>query len=262
MIKRIKSHIKRCLTKKSVLEIFTIDGVDYTISDTTSIIPSVKNQRTLLFKTDNRLYNHSSIYINPKYHFQPSYSAPQKITATWSEVYPLTHVLVLGCAGCTFPRFVGLHYPESKTIGVEISEDFIQIAKKYFLLDQIEKQFELVHGDAIEYVKKYNLTYKQDMVYVDLFCENKLIPEILTEDFVNGIGDITDENSVIIINIWGQNADEILSFFNGFQKQFQNIFIVKQGHTKSLVLTKTADPVKDREFIDKLKAAENFTFVK
>ena len=241
---KIKSLLKKLLIKTNVLETFTMDDVTYKVIDKTSIAPNIKNSRHLCFKKDEHIYTHSSIYINPKYYFQPILSIPQKVISEWSKSYSLNSALILGCAGCSIPRFIGLKYPESKIVGVEISEKLIEIAKKHFLLDQIKNQFKLIQGDAINYVKNYNLDYKQSFIYVDIFCENKIISDVFTESFINASYSNTAEDGIIIINILAENIDEVKAFFNELKAPFKNIFAVKQGNAQFLILTKTTNPEK------------------
>ena len=134
MLQKLIKKIRRKLTKIKVLESFFIDGVEYRVVETTSILPSVKSKRSLSFKKDDKIYHHSSIYLNPKHHFQPIYKTMQSIVDSWGKFNNIDNALILGCAGCSFPRFLSLHYPECKTTGIEISKEFIDIAKKHFLL--------------------------------------------------------------------------------------------------------------------------------
>ena len=257
MLKKIRLWLKKKLVKMKVLDSVVIDGTVYKIIDKTCILPNVKNTRLLRFRKDNMFYIYSAIHLNPKQHFQPFLSFVQKVISIWSKSYSLNNSLVLGCAGCAIPRFISLHYPKSNVIGVELSEDVIKVAKKYFFLEQIENQFELVKGDAIEYVKNYNLDYKQDIILIDIFCENKVVPQVFTESFINAIYNITNQNGIVIINILGENIEGVKSFFDDIKLPFENIFAVKKGNSQFFVLTKTTDIQKENRFINKLKKTKD-----
>ncbi len=259
MINKIKNKLKKSLIKVNVIETAEIGDEIYKIIDYTSPIPFIKDRRNFSFKNDDGIYSHSAIYLNPKYHFQPILIIPQKIIATWSKTYSIKNALVLGCAGCSVPRFIGLSYPESKTTGVELSADFITIAKKHFLLDQIEKQFELVQGDAIKYIKEYQLETKQDIIYIDIFDKNKIIKDIFTKDFISSAFECTNENGLIIINILGENIDEVKAFFGDLKIPFSNMFAVKNNAAQFFILTKSNDSQKVKEFVNNLKSEKEFT---
>lgn len=262
MINKIKKHIKRKLVKTTVIETYEIDNEIYKIIDYTSPIPFIKDIRSFSFKKDGGMYSHSAIYLNPKHHMQPILQIPQKITTIWGNTYPVKNTLVLGCAGCSIPRFISLHYPESKTIGVELVEDFIKIAKKHFLLEQIENQFELVQGDAIEFVKNYNHDKKQSIVYIDIFAGNKIVPAVLTEEYMTAVYNCTDENGLIIINILGEDIEEIKTFFNNLDLQFSQIFIMRQNKAQFIALSKTQSPEKEKAFKNQLANTDGVTFIK
>lgn len=253
MLNKIKTKLKKSLVKARVIETYEIDNEIYKVIDYTSPLPFIKDRRNLSFRVDGAIHSHSAIYPNPKYHFQPIFNIPQRLIALWSKENELKNALILGCAGCSVPRFIALEYPESKAIGVELSEDFISIAKKHFLLDQIEKQFTLIKGDAIEFVKNYDKPENQNVIYIDIFDKDKIIDAVFTEEFINGLYNCTDENAIIIINILGKDIDETISFFNSLNLSFTEKFVIKNESAQFAILTKNdkADIIADiKENID------------
>lgn len=252
MLSKIKAKLKKSLVKSRVIETYEIDKEIYKVIDHTSPLPFIKDRRNLSFKADGAIHSHSAIYLNPKYHFQPIFHIPQRLIALWGNENKVKNTLMLGCAGCSVPRFVALHYPESTTIGVELSEDLIAIAKKHFLIDQIEKQFTLTKGDAIEFVKNYDKPEKQNVIYIDIFDKDKIIDAIFTEEFINGLYNCTDENALIIINILGKDIDEALSFFNSLNLSFSESFVIKNDSAQFAVLTK-ADNSEKADFSASIK---------
>lgn len=248
MIKKIIAKIKKKLKKTKILDRFFIDGTEYRVVEASSILPSFKNKRSLFFKKDGRIYSHSVIYINPKYHFQPTYQIPQAIIDIWSKT---DNALVLGCAGCTLPRFLSLQFPNSHTTGIEISEKFIDIAKKYFLLHEIKDQFHLIHADAIEYIKNNQLKEKYNVIYVDIFDANKLINELFTDDFVTALTNHTDDYSIVIFNLLGKSDAEIIDFAESINSPYDGKYIFSQKEespVKFLTLVKTANKNSLAEF--------------
>ncbi len=259
MIRKIKARLRRRLIKTTVRDTVTLDGVVYKVIDKTCRLPFIKSTRHLYFRQNGRLCEHSSICINPKYLFQPSMRIPQTVIARWSERYALHSTLVLGCAGCSVPRFIGLRFPESKTVGVEISDEFIAIAKTWFLLDQIEKQFELIQGDAVSYMKEYPLDYKQDVVYVDLFCGSTFVADVFSGSFIRALYNNTEEDALIVINIFGQDVGKMKAVFDALGLPFGSMAVVRQGNAQFLVLTKSTDPQREEAFLNKLKAENDMT---
>ncbi len=254
MLQKIKSRLRKIFIRVNVLETVVIDGVTHKIIDKTSVLPNIKDTRSLRLKKDGRIYNYSAIYLNPKYHLQPYLRIPQQIISAWSSSYCLDTALVLGCAGCSIPRFIGLEYPASKTVGVELSKELIAVAKKFFLLDQIKEQFELVQGDAIEYVKNYSLDRKQNVIFVDIFSENKIAEEELSEEFLRSAYNIMDDNGILIMNILGEDMAAVKTLLREMRLPFRHCFAFEKAKAQCLVLTKTADAQKEEAFFSKLEA--------
>lgn len=227
------SKIKKKLKKTKILDQFFIDGTEYRVVETSSILPSIKSKRSLFFKKDGRIYSHSVIYLNPKYHFQPTYQIPQCIIDIWSKFNDINNALVLGCAGCTLPRFLSLHFPKSHTTGIEISEKFIDVAKKFFLLEEISNQFELIHTDAIKYIKNNQPKEKQNVIYIDIFDANKLINELFTDDFVTSLENHLDENSIVIFNLLGKSDSEIIDFAEKINSPYDSKYIFARNQEES-----------------------------
>ena len=257
MIKKLFNKLERKLTKKKILDRFITDGIEYRVIETTNILPSFKNRRGLIFRKDDMVYNHSAIYTNPKYHFQPVYKTTQKIISAWAGDNSLNNTLVLGCAGCTIPRFMVLSFPDSKITGIELSEDFIKIANKYFLLDEISKQFTLIQGDAIDYIENSDFKEKRDVIVVDIFDANTLISDIFSDGFTTALPNHTTENSIIIFNLFGKNIDEITAFTNTFSFDFDGKYILCSKDDKipsrELILLRTINKNYTSVFEEKLK---------
>ncbi len=262
MISKIKTNLKKRLVKAKVVETYVIGNETYKVIDYTSPLPFIKNRRNLSFKVDDAIHSHSAIYLNSKHHFQPIFHIPQNLISIWSDNNKIENALILGCAGCSVPRFISLHYPESKTIGVELSEDFIAIAKKHFLIEQIENQFTLIQGDAVEFVKKYNSTKKQNVIYIDIFDKNKIIDAIFTEEFINGLSLCTDENALVIINILGKDINQANLFFKSLNTSFTETFIIKNDAVQFVILTKNENG--DKTYMKKAieKNMDGITIIK
>lgn len=259
MINKIKGKLIKKLTKVSVIETFDIDGETYKIIDYTSPLPFIKDRRTISFKRDNIVYSHSAIYLNPKHHFQPILPIPQRVIALWGEQNTIKNTVVLGCAGCSVPRFISLRYPESKTIGVELCKEFIEIAKKYFLLDQINEQFKLIQGDAIKFIEERQLNEKQSIIFVDIFNNDKIIPQVFTDEFLIPLYETLEENSLLLINVLGENLEETKEFFCKLNIPFNDKVIVKSNRAQFVVLTKSTDNQKAEAFINSLKHSNDFS---
>ena len=255
----LKNILKKILVKTRIIDSFDIDGVSYKIVEQKSIIPRFKNQRSINFSVDGRDYTHSAIYMNPKEIFQPIFLHLQKVLELWSRSNEIGSALVLGCAGCSIPRFLAFSHPNIKITGVDLSKKFIEISHKYFLLNQIEKQFTLTEGDAIKFVKDKTVQ-SQDLIYVDIFAGNAAIKEVFSNEFLSCTYDIASENSLVIINAFGMNGKSLKEICENMNAPFQKKHLIKSGGSYYLCLIKN-----DRKSLEKFEKdimnCENFSVV-
>ncbi len=243
-------NLKSKTVKRKIVDEFILDGVPHRVIDYTSWVSGYKGKRELVFKAknDNRIFTHSSIFLSKKQHFQPIYTVPQKIAYIWNKNFVANNVLVLGCAGCTFPRFYALEYPESKITGVELSEELVEIANKYFLLDQIKQQFDLYCDDAFKFVKEFDFKEKQDIIFVDIFAYNQLPSDVFSKDFLDSLFDCTSNDSMVIFNFLQEDYNKILDFAKSIEQPFNKKYVVSANERCYMLLLKTENNNKIEAF--------------
>lgn len=120
-------------------------------------------------------------------------------------IRPMENILVLGVAGGSVIKTLTDEIRNSgKITGVEIDPEVIDLAKKFFHLDQIPN-LELVLDDAFEFVLKTKKTY--DLVIIDIF-QDTLMPNFLFEHFfAMRIADITRSGGYILFNTMTLNGE-------------------------------------------------------
>ena len=98
----------------------------------------------------------------------------------FSNILKMDNILVLGVAGGSVIKTLTqeIEY-KGKITGVEIDQYIIDIANRYFKLDQI-KNLNLVIDDAFEFVLKTREKY--DLIIIDIFQDTKM-PNFLYEEF-------------------------------------------------------------------------------
>ena len=145
---------------------------------------------------------HSAIYVDAKHKTQPIYTFVQEIIKQWSTMFDLNSIIVLGCAGCTIPRYIMLSYPKCNVVGVELCANMISAAKEYFLSDLDCQNLQLINEDVFVFLKNHMQTY--NVCYVDLFFESNINGGIYIDSFWEDIVKITTSDSLVILNCYGQ----------------------------------------------------------
>ncbi len=107
-------------------------------------------------------------------------------------------VLILGVAGGSVIKTIAEEIKcKGNITGVEIDPQVVEIARKYFKLDEI-KNLNLVIDDAFEFVLKTKEKY--DLIVIDIFQDTKM-PNFLFEDFfINHVNSLLKVNGFILFN--------------------------------------------------------------
>jgi spermidine synthase len=116
----------------------------------------------------------------------------------FDRIRKFENILVLGVAGGSVIKTLTQEVKfKGKITGVEIDETAVEIAKKFFELDQIPN-LNLVVDDAFEFVLKTKEKY--DLIIIDVFQDTKM-PNFLFEDFfINRINFLLQVNGFILFN--------------------------------------------------------------
>ena len=158
----------------------------------------------------------------------------------------LESALVLGCAGCSIPRFLALSSKDCKITGVEYSETMIKIAKKYFINDPIYKNFLLLQDDAFSYV--YKASDQFQLIYVDLFVAENNCPQITSTEFVNAIGSLMTEESIAIFNALCLGKEECMKFASRYASFFSAAYVFDHQFHYYVVFVKASSASKLKSF--------------
>lgn len=116
----------------------------------------------------------------------------------YDRINKFDSILILGVAGGSIIETLknDLKF-KGKITGVEIDAAVIEIANKYFGLDQFDN-VEIVIDDAFEFVLKTREKY--DLIVIDIF-QDTTMPNFLFEDFfINRINFLLNVNGFILFN--------------------------------------------------------------
>lgn len=156
-------------------------------------------------------WNNGQLVIDSK-NTNYSYGSLQRILRKglkaigFAKVAAMDHVLVLGVAGGSVIKTLREEVRHSgKITGVEIDPEIIEMANRYFALDQISN-FELVIDDAFEFVLKTKEKY--DLIIIDIF-QDTVMPNFLFEKFfINRIGFLLNAGGHLLFNTMILDADQ------------------------------------------------------
>ena len=133
---------------------------------------NVYKKNSAVSKTLEVTWNNGQLVLDSK-NTNYSYGSLQRILRKglkyigFERIRKFNNVLILGVAGgSVIKTLVDEIKFKGKITGVEIDKDIVEIANKYFGLNQIDN-LELIVDDAFEYVLKTKEKY--DLIVIDIF---------------------------------------------------------------------------------------------
>ncbi len=168
------------------------------------LIPVVIYQKTsALSKNLEISWNNGQLVLDSK-NTNYSYGSLQRILRKglkkigFNRIRAMDSILILGVAGgSVIKTLVDEIEFKGKITGVEIDPEIIEIANKYFKLNEISN-LNIVNDDAFEFVLKTKSKY--DLIIIDVF-QDTIMPNFLFEKFfMNRIGELLKINSCILFN--------------------------------------------------------------
>lgn len=164
---------------------------------------NVYKKNSAVSKTLEVTWNNGQLVLDSK-NTNYSYGSLQRILRKglkyigFEHIRKFNNVLILGVAGGSVIKTLVEEIKfKGKITGVEIDKDIVEIANKYFGLNQINN-LELIVDDAFEYVLKTKEKY--DLIVIDIF-QDTTMPNFLFEDFfINRINFLLNVDGFILFN--------------------------------------------------------------
>lgn len=210
----------------NILEKVTVDGSPmYVVEE--------DNNRMLLLEGFE--WGYSIISLDEEQKIQPMYTKLQEQIELLSSTISFQKVLVLGAGCCSFPRFFIKSFG-SFVDAVEFSEDVIKVARKYFFVDDYGKQLNLVHDDAVKYVKTCEDTY--DLIVDDVFVGMNINKDIIEESSLEQMYRKLNTPGVIVFNLCCEGVEMIETLVRNAESKGYTTKIIEDDDTHQLIVIK------------------------
>ncbi len=159
----------------------------------------------------------------------------------------INQVLMIGGAGYSYPKYYISHYSNKKMDVVEIDEKVTKIAKKYFFLDKLFKEFDLDNNDRLNLITEDGRVYinknqkKYDAILNDAFSGLSPVKTLATKEAIIKIHDSLNDGGIYLTNVIsslsGENSRFIKAEVNTLRKVFKNVYVIpcKYKDQKELV---------------------------
>ncbi|KTD00381.1 hypothetical protein OQJ19_15900 [Fluoribacter gormanii] len=157
-----------------------------------------------------------------------------------------TCMLGLGGAG------VALMLKDIPLIAVDNSEEVIEIAKRFFIIDRL-KNLTIIHENAMDYVQKCELHFSH--LIVDLYNANHFPPECANAQFFASCKKIITEDGVLAVNL--ANIKEQYPIFQLIKNQFSHTLVIPIRQSANMVILAAKNDSKEL-FIKKINETDAF----
>ena len=226
-----------------ILATFSNGSFVYRVSDHFYESISQDDTRDLEFKSDDMpcFYLCSSVYLDQSRMRQPIYEIPQDLFDLWHKLGNINRALVLGCAGCTIPRFLILSFSECRVVGVDLSDEMIDIAHRYFFIPEFDERFLLLHDNAFSFIAKHSVNAKYDIIYTDLFDGPFVLEDVFSLDFMRDLFHHMSENALLLINLLDVNLEKAKIFARQSKSLTENVILLVYNSRIFLILVKATN---------------------
>jgi spermidine synthase len=147
-------------------------------------------------------------------------------------------VAMIGGAAYQYPKYFISHFPDKTMDVIEIDPKSTEIARKYFFLDDLIKDYDLnnnkrlniIHDDGRLYVNN-NVDKKYDLILNDAFIGRNPVKTLCTLEFFQNVERSLTDDGIYAINIIssleGKGSRLLRAEVNTLKKVFKNVVCVK-----------------------------------
>ena len=148
----------------------------------------------------------------------------------------INNVLLIGGAGYSYPKYYISHFEDKKIDVVEIDDKVTEIAKKYFFLDDLIRDYNLDDNNRLNLIKDDGRTFlnknekKYDAILNDAFSGTNPAKTLTTIENVKNIKRSLNEDGLYLTNIisayGGKDSKFLKAEVNTISKVFKYVYIV------------------------------------
>ena len=155
----------------------------------------------------------------------------------------INNVLLIGGAGYSYPKYFISHYDKPNMDVVEIDGQITEVAKKYFYLDKLIKDYHLEENKRLNLITEDGRTYlngnnkKYEAILNDAFSGLTPAKTLTTLENVELIKNSLCDNGVYLTNIIssleGNNSKFLRAEVNTLKQVFKNVYVIPCNKTEN-----------------------------
>ncbi len=178
----------------------------------------------------------SATFINEDKCNELVFDYTKKYDIMFKSNIEIKDTLLIGGAGYSYPKYFISHFENKNIDVVEIDGKITEIAKKYFFLDKLIKDYNLEQNHRLNLITEDGRTYlnnnskKYDAIMNDAFSGSSPAKTLTTVEAVQNIKKSLNENGLYLTNIIssleGKNSKFIKAEIKTLKQVFKNVYVV------------------------------------
>jgi len=158
----------------------------------------------------------------------------------------IKETLMIGGGGYSYPKYYISKYEDKKMDVVEIDDGMTKLAKQFFYLDDLIKEYDLDSNKRLNLINKDGRIYlnqnrkKYDAILNDAFHGFYPPVTLTTIKAIKKIHDSINENGIYLTNIVGSIEGEKALFLkaevNTIKKVFKNVYVIPCNYVNNKVV--------------------------
>ncbi|MDJ0274009.1 MAG: fused MFS/spermidine synthase [Aigarchaeota archaeon] len=178
------------------------------------------------------------LYINGLLHSGMVIGVPDSLPFAYTRLFvlgPLINgktrnatALFIGGGGFSGPKFFASHYPGMRIVAVEVDEKVVEVARRFFHLDEFSDRIEVVVMDGRRYLMVTDAVF--DVVVLDAYSKNYIPFHLATSEFFGLLRSRVREGGVVVSNVIaslaGPTSAILWAYVRTLTQHFPHVLIV------------------------------------
>ncbi|MDB9822838.1 fused MFS/spermidine synthase [Deltaproteobacteria bacterium] len=167
--------------------------------------------------------NQSVVNILDPFELQFAYTRASFVVPAFLEGKP-ERILFIGLGGGSIPRVMAKYYPDAQIDIVEIDQDVIEVAKKYFFFETTPRM-NIIAMDGRRFLRSCRDNY--DIIFIDAYDDLSIPFHLTTREFFKIVEQRLTPKGVVASNVWGPRNNEFyLAEVKTYQQVFPHIYLI------------------------------------
>ena len=204
----------------------------------------------------------SKISVSEPFKLQFPYTKAAFVVPAFLEGKP-ENILFVGLGGGSIPRVMAKCYPDAKIDIVEIDEDVIKVAKKFFFFEPTSNM-KITVMDGRRFLRSSRDKY--DIIFLDAYDDMSIPFHLTTKEFFEIVKQRLTTKGLVASNVWGPRNDRFyLSEVKTYQEVFPSVCLIDAIQSNNyIIIANSQDKVMTktilRERVNSLQQQFEFDF--